>query len=82
MSSLQDDQQASAVAISAPADNLSQSRDLESLLAKAGQCLEHIFRLDGHNVFGILLTLLLLPLPPLPMMIWVREKWKSDMGEM
>lgn len=60
MSPLQDDQQASAVAISAPADNLSQSRDPASLPARAGQCLEHIFCLDGHNVFGILWTLLLL----------------------
>ena len=39
------------MAISAPADNISQSRDPASLLAEAGQCLEHIFCLDGHNVF-------------------------------
>ncbi|KAI9542910.1 hypothetical protein NQZ68_016220 [Dissostichus eleginoides] len=46
------DQQASTVAISAPADNLSQSRAPSSPLARAGQCLEHIFRLDGSNMFS------------------------------
>lgn len=50
---LQDDQQVSAMVISALADNLSQRRVPVSPLDKAEQRLKHIFCLNGPNVFWI-----------------------------
>lgn len=56
------------MAISAPPDNLAQSRASASSRAKAEQCLEHIFCLDGPSVSGILLLLLLL------IRVWVKNE--------
>lgn len=57
------------MAISAPPDNLAQSRASASSRAKAEQCLEHIFCLDGPSVSGILLLLLLLLIR-----VWVKNE--------
>lgn len=55
------------MAISASPDNLAQSRAPASPRAKAEQCLEHIFCLDGPSVSGILLLLLLIR-------VWVKNE--------